>query len=226
MPAADPARIAARVAEVRAGIAAACSRSGRDAAAVTLIAVTKSQGPEALPALRSAGVRDFGENRIDHLQSMLSHAEPGDRWHYIGRIQGRQLPQIAPVATALHSLCDPGHIDRLARICVERGLRLPVYLQVNTSGEAAKAGLPPDEAVEAAGRIRACPGLDLVGLMTMAPELGEVADAGAVRACFAAVRALAGRTGVQGLSMGMSGDYQIAVEEGATVVRVGSHLFA
>lgn len=218
-------RIAEQVAAVRADIAAACARSGRDPAAVALIAVTKSQGPEVLPALRAAGIRDFGENRIDHLEHMRLHAEAGDRWHYIGRVQGRQLPSIAPHVQALHSLCDAGHIDRLGRICADRGLRLPVYLQVNASGEPAKAGLPPSRLPEAMAQVRACPGLDLLGLMTMAPELDVCAGAEVVRACFASLRALATAAGLSGLSMGMSGDFAIAVEEGATAVRIGGRLF-
>lgn len=222
----DPSRIAAQVAAVRAEIAAACARAGRDPAAVALIAVTKSQGPEVLSALRAAGVRDFGENRIDHLELMRARAEPGDRWHYIGRVQGRQLAAIAPQVHALHSLCDPGHIDRLGRACAERGLRLPVYLQANTSGEAAKAGLPPAEVPAAIARVRSHPGLVLAGLMTMAPELDGTADPAPVRACFAALRGLAAAAGLAGLSMGMSGDFPIAVAEGATAVRVGSRLFA
>lgn len=221
----DPVRIAARVAEVRAEIVDACRRSGRDPAGVALVAVTKNQEPAVLPALRAAGVRDFGENRVDHLALMQAHALPGDRWHYIGRVQGRQLPQIAPVVQALHSLCDPGHVDRLSRTCVEQGVGLPVYLQANTSGEAAKAGLSPLEVPALVDVVRSKPGLDLVGLMCMAPELGEIADAGMVRTCFADLRALALASGLSGLSMGMSGDFQIAIEEGATVVRVGSRLF-
>lgn len=226
MPAPDPIRIAARVAEVRAEMAAACLAAGRQPDEVTLIAVTKSQGPEVLPALRAAGIRDFGENRVDHLDLMRAQALPGDRWHYIGRVQGRQLPQIAPVAYALHSLCDPDHIDRLARACATQEVRLPVYLQVNASGEAAKAGLPPEAVPATVRRLRALPEIDLLGLMTMAPELGEVADPATVRACFARLRTLARAESLPGLSMGMSGDFAIAIAEGATCVRVGSRLFA
>ena len=223
----DASRIATNVEAVRADIAAACQRAGRDPATVTLMAVTKSQGPEVLPALRAAGVRDFGENRVDHLQAMRLAAERGDRWHYIGRVQGRQLPQIAPSAHALHSLCDADHIERLARACAAGGLTLPVYLQVNASGETAKAGLAPADLPAAIARVRALPVLNLVGLMTMAPEMDEhAADASQIRACFASLAKLATAAGLSGLSMGMSGDFPIAVEEGATVVRVGSRLFA
>jgi PLP dependent protein len=222
----DPQRIAARVAEVREEMRAACVRVGRDPASVSLMAVTKNQEPAVLPALRQAGIRDFGENRLDHLDRMRTAGEPGDRWHYIGRVQRRQLPHIAPHVHALHSLCDPGHVDRLARACAEIGVRLPVFLQVNTSGEQAKAGLTPAEAPLVLQQARAHAGLHPVGLMTMAPELGEIAAASTVRACFAQLRQLANTWSLPELSMGMSGDFTIAIEEGATVVRVGSRLFA
>lgn len=221
----DPQRIAANVAAVRQEIAAACAVAGREPASVTVIAVTKTQGPEILPALREAGIRDFGENRIEHLHEMVTHAQPGDRWHYIGRVQSRQLAKLAPLVHALHSLCDPDHVERLARSCIQSGLRLPVYLQVNTSGEAAKAGLAPEGLPALLAAVRAQPALEALGLMTMAPDQEAHADAAAVRACFARLRALAVANGLPGLSMGMSGDFAIAVAEGATVVRVGSRLF-
>jgi pyridoxal phosphate enzyme (YggS family) len=222
----DPLRIAANVASVRREIAEACARRGRDPAGVTLIAVTKNQTPDVLDALRQAGIRDFGENRIEHLLEMLAHRQPGDRWHYIGRVQGRQLAKLAPLVDTLHSLCDPDHVDRLARPCIQAGRRLPVYVQVNASGEPAKAGIDPPGLPALLSAIRAQPALETVGLMTMAPELGTHADAATVRACFARLHGLAAENGLAGLSMGMSGDLAIAIEEGATVVRVGSRLFA
>lgn len=221
----DPVRIAARVAEVRAEIAAACARVGRDPAGVRLVAVTKTQEADVLPALRAAGVRDFGENRIEHLAAMRLAAEAGDRWHFIGRVQGRQLPRVAELAHELHSLCDPDHVGRLARACTAQGRSLPVHLQINTSGEASKAGVAPETLPTLLALARSS-GLAVVGLMTMAPELGVHADATQVRACFARLRGLAQAHGLASLSMGMSGDLGLAVEEGATVVRVGSRLFA
>lgn len=218
--------IAANVAAVRAEIAAACARCGRDPDSVTLVAVTKNQGPDALPALRAAGVRDFGENRVEHLETMLPAALPGDAWHYIGRIQGRQLAKIAPHAAVLHSLCEADHVGRLARALAAAGRRLPVYLQANTSGEVAKAGAEPDVLPALIGQVRGQPELELRGLMTMAPDLSSDADPGQVRACFARLRELAREHGLSGLSMGMSGDFAIAIEEGATVIRVGTRLFA
>lgn len=220
------ARIAANVAAVRAEIAAACQRCGRDPATVTLVAVTKNQGPEVLPALRAAGILDFGENRCDHLAEMLVATAPGDRWHFIGRVQGRQLARIAPSAALLHSLCESDHIGRLDRACAALGRRLPVLVQVNTSGETAKAGLAPSELGAFLAQVRSAANLELAGLMTMAPELRVGVDPGVVRDSFARLRVLAAAEGVAGLSMGMSGDFAIAIEEGATIVRIGSRLFA
>lgn len=219
-------RIAANLAAVRAEIAAACARCGRDPASVTVVAVTKNQGPEVLPALRAAGIRDFGENRSDHLGDMLAATAAGDRWHFIGRVQGRQLARIAPQVAVLHSLCEPDHIGRLDRACAASGRRLPVLIQVNTSGEAAKAGLAPAELAGFLAQVRAAANLEAIGLMTMAPELRTTTDPGVVRTCFAALRVLAASQGVGGLSMGMSGDFAVAIEEGATIVRIGSRLFA
>lgn len=221
--------IAARLAEVRAELAAACARRGRDPGAVAIIAVTKNQEPAALDELRAAGLRDFGENRIEHLLRMRAASVAGDRWHFIGRIQGRQLAALVGLCDVLHSLASPDHVVRLARACREGGRRLPVYIQVNASGEASKSGVAPADLPDLLARVRAeADALEPLGLMTMAPEIrsGTAAEIAAVRACFAAVSALASTCGLAGLSMGMSGDAAIAAEEGATTVRIGSRLFA
>lgn len=219
--------IGANVAAVRGEIAAACARSGREAGAVRLIAVTKSVGPETLAALVAAGVMDAGENRVEHLAAMRAAAPPSLDFHYIGRVQSRQLGDVVGACVALHSLCDLGHLPRLERLCAERGARIEAFIQVNTSGEAAKAGLAPHELDAFLGAARAIAGVTVVGLMTMAPELAHGhADPAAVRACFRELARLARERGLPRLSMGMSQDFAIAVEEGATDVRVGTRLFA
>ncbi len=221
--------IASNLAAVRAEIAAACQGAGRDPATVRLIAVTKSQGPEVLPRLAAAGVLDYGENRVDHLELMVANAPAGARFHAIGRIQGRQLADTVRLAQCLHSLCDPGHVDRFAKAIAAAGFtaerRYPVFVQVNTSGESAKAGLPPDALPAMLDRLRAIPACVVEGLMTMAPDLAGNADESGVRRCFAACRELAARHGLKRLSMGMSGDFALAVAEGATEIRVGTRLF-
>jgi pyridoxal phosphate enzyme (YggS family) len=223
MPA-DPAAIA----RVQAAIAAACRDAGRDPATVRLIAVTKSQEPPVLAALMACGIADFGENRLDHLAAMRAAAPPGARFHAIGRVQGRQLQELVAHCAELHSLCDPGHLDRFARSLAEAGFTathcFPVYVQVNTSGEASKAGLQPDALPAFLDRLRAIVGCRVQGLMTMAPDVAGT-DPATVRRCFARCRALADRHGLTRLSMGMSSDFALAIAEGATDVRIGSLLF-
>lgn len=225
MPDADPisARIAGNVAAVRAEIAAACTRAGRDFAGVRLIAVTKSQGPAVLPALAAAGITDIGENRADHQALMRAALPPGIRVHAIGRVQGRQFAELVPISDALHSLASLDHVPRLVRACAGRGTPFPVFLQVNASGEAAKAGLAPKELPRLLAAVQAESALDPVGLMTMAEE---DMDEAALRRCFRTLRALAQEHGLARLSMGMSQDFPIAIEEGATDIRVGTRLFA
>ena len=215
-------RIAANVAAVRREIAAACARVGRDPLAVRLIAVTKAQGPEVLAPLAAAGIRDAGENRLEHHEAMRSAADGLDlAFHAIGRVQGRQLAKLAPLSACLHGLCEIDHVERLARAC--SGRRFPVFLQVNASGEAAKAGAEPERLPELLAAVRTQASLEAVGLMTMAPEGAAEAD---LRACFRRLRGLADAHGLPRLSMGMSQDFTVAVEEGATDVRIGTRLFA
>ncbi len=214
--------IAHQVAAVRLEIAAACARVQRDPQDVRLIAVTKSQGPEVLAPLAASGIFDLGENRWEHQAEMVAQAQPGQRFHAIGRVQGRQLGKLAPMSVALHSLCEPDHLLRLEQACAPADRHLEVFLQVNTSGEAAKAGLAPKSLAEVADLCRRQPHLHLVGLMTMAPE---GADETGLRACFRRLRECAHREGLARLSMGMSQDFTMAIEEGATDIRIGTRLF-
>lgn len=217
--------LATNLKEIREEVSAACATARRDPATIRIIAVTKNQGVEVLPRLIAAGLCDLGENRIDHLQMMHASAPPDLRFHAIGRVQGRQLAKLAPLCCALHSLCDYDHIPRLGRACTALGQPIEVFLQVNTSGEAAKAGLTPEELPRAVDAVRAQAHLSLVGLMTMAPELEEGADPALVRRTFARCRELADRHGLARLSMGMSQDFPLAILEGATEIRIGSRLF-
>lgn len=220
-------RITANLAEVRALIVATCRQHGRDPQGVRLIAVTKEQAPEVLAALASAGVVELGENRIDHLETMHVAAPNGSRFHFIGRVQGRQLPKLAPLCVAIHSLCDADHITRLGRACTESGRRIEVFIQVNVADDAAKAGVPLADLAKRIDLARQTSGLEIVGLMTMAPlsPEGGQADEGTIRRCFAALRSLAERHHLPRLSMGMSEDFVHAVAEGATDLRIGSRLF-
>jgi hypothetical protein len=220
-------RLTANLAGIRAQIADACARHGRDPQGVRLLAVTKQQGPEVLAPLVAAGVHDFGENRVDHLETMCAGAPAMARFHFIGRVQGRQLAKIAPHCIAIHSLCEADHIGRLGRACVARGRRIETFLQVNVADDDAKAGIAPADLSARLDLARATPGLHVVGLMTMAPlaPQGGQADETTIRRCFFRLRTLAERHGLPRLSMGMSEDFPLAIAEGATDVRIGSRLF-
>lgn len=224
MPEAGIAAIAARVAQVRDAIAAACARAGRQPGEVRLIAVTKAGTAAVLPALAAAGIRDFGENRLEHLALMRASAPPAAVFHAIGRIQSRQLAELVDLCEVLHSLCDEGHILRLERVLAAAGRRLPVFLQVNVADDAAKAGVSVPELPRRLALARAQPHLEVLGLMTIAPLVGGASDQAAARRAFAALRELAQRHGLARLSMGMSDDFPAAVEEGATDVRIGRAL--
>jgi pyridoxal phosphate enzyme (YggS family) len=218
--------IAGNIRAVRDLIAKACQRRGRSPDQVRLIAVTKEQEPGVMNELAKAGVLDFGENRLDHLETMRLYAKPGAQFHAIGRIQSRQVPMLASFADCIHSLCEVHHIQQLNGECKKRNRRLPVFLQINVSGEASKAGVAPAELPKLLEAIRAAPALTAVGLMTMAPALATGVGADVIRKCFSDLRELAHRCHLPRLSMGMSDDFEIAVEEGATDLRIGRRLFA
>ncbi len=204
-------------------VAAAAERAGRAADSVRIVAVTKDASDAALLTVYAAGARDFGENRADSLAGRAGRL-PGDiRWHFIGRLQGNKVKVVRPIVHLLHSL------DRsaLAAYWSEDAATVPAALvQVNVSGEPQKAGVASaDTARLVAEALRA--GIDVRGLMTVPPIVDDPADS---RRHFAALRNLRDR--LQGefptlreLSMGMTDDYEVAVEEGATILRVGRAIF-
>lgn len=225
-------------------IAAAAERSGRDTAAVRIVAVTKGHPPEAVEAVLGAGLADVGENRVEELEEKAPAFQArGVRWHMIGHVQSRKAARAARLAGLLHSVDSLRLAGRLSRAAEGAGKRLPVLVQVNASGEAAKGGFlvvgPPGsasteaqgsastEVLERIAEIAALPGLRPVGLMTMAPF---TSDDSVVRATFRRTRELLeSASGIEGfdgreLSMGMSNDYETAVEEGSTMVRLGTTL--
>lgn len=220
--------IADNVTTVRQRIAAAAASSGRGPADIRLIAVTKLQDPGVLAQLAALGVHDYGENRLDHLEEMRVHTPPDSRFHYIGRVQSRQFSGIVPACVSLHSLAEERHVTKLANACRRAERRLPVFVQVDTAGEEQKAGVAPADLPRMLDTVRqADDALELLGLMCMAPDRGLPGiDDDRIRHCFARLRELAEDNHCQRLSMGMSGDYEIAISEGATDVRIGSTLFA
>jgi PLP dependent protein len=217
--------LAERLAETRARIAAAAARGNGQQ--VTLVAVTKSHGADAVRAVQALGVTDVGENRVQEALPKMDEAGGGLRWHLIGHLQRNKARAVDRFAL-VHSIDSTRLADAVASVGRERGRPVPVLVQVNVSGEATKGGFEPGELDAAAGHIAALEGLQVQGVMTMAPF--EAPEA-VLRATFSGARAAletvrrAGLVDARELSMGMSGDYEIAVEEGATIVRLGTVLF-
>ena len=211
----DTGAIAARVAEVRDRIDAAARAAGRDPQDVRLVAATKTQPVEAVRAVVAAGVVDVGENRAQELVAKApALADTDAAWHFIGRLQRNKVNQLAPWVRWWQSVDRAELVDALAvRVAGAR-----ILVEVNVAGEAQKGGCAPADASVLVDRARAG-GLEPVGLMTVAPAAGDP------RPTFAALRALAARLGLAELSMGMTGDYEAAIAEGATVVRLGTALF-
>jgi len=201
------------VASVRARIDSAAVRAARDPSEVTLVAATKTVDPELVRAVVAAGVPDVGENRAQELLEKAPVID-GARWHFVGTLQRNKVRALTPWIVCWHS------VDRDA-LGVEIARRTPgarVLVEVNVAQEARKGGCAPSEAPALVDAFRGY-GLHVEGLMTVPPAEGDP------RRWFAALRELATRLGLSELSMGMSGDFEVAVEEGATMVRVGRALF-
>lgn len=231
------------IARVRAEIAAACARVGRDPAEVHLLAVTKYAGLDVVPELLAAGVTDLGENRVQQLAARAANCEPpcfgwpptsaaagGPRWHMIGHLQRNKIRALLPHCRILHALDSVRLADALATHAAELGVTVDVFVELNVAGELSKTGAPPADLPALVAAVRRHPQLRLRGLMTMTPYDENPEHS---RPCFAALRGLLAELRAGGmvdancrhLSMGMSQDYVVAVEEGATFVRVGSALF-
>jgi pyridoxal phosphate enzyme (YggS family) len=217
-----------RLAAVRGRIAAAARRAGRSPDAVTLVAVSKTVTPEVAAEAVALGAVDLGESRPQELWKKAA-AVPAARWHLIGHLQRNKLDRTVPLVSLVHSVDSERLLDALAAFGRGRGAPVPVLLEVNCSREAAKGGLDPAALPALGDTLVSRAGLDVRGLMTMAAYSD---DPEAARPTFAELRRLRddlrARTGLAlpDLSMGMSGDFEVGVEEGATYVRVGSTLFA
>lgn len=213
-----------RLAAVRARIAAACEGVGRDPAGVRLVAVCKTHPPERVREAYEAGQRDFGEN---YVQEMLAKAEaladlPELRWRFIGHLQRNKAKDVVSVGAAVETVDSVRLADALARRAEAAGRRLETLLQVNVGGEAQKSGCPPEQVPALVEAVRARDALELRGLMTVPPLGGQAA---ASRPHFRRLRELAAAHDLPELSMGMTHDLEVAVEEGATIVRVGTAIF-
>ncbi len=223
------ARIAANYARITGRIEEACRRAGRPAEDVRLVAVTKSAEIGWIEALLALGVRDLGESRPQQLCERALLVDKPVAWHLIGHLQRNKVRKVLAVSAWIHSVDTLPLLQRIDEIAGELGVRPRLLLEVNVSGETAKQGFEPEELAAAWPVLSAVSHVEIAGLMTMAPwtESPEAA-----RPVFAGLRTLRDRLrgirpsiALPELSMGMSGDFDVAVEEGATLVRVGTSLF-
>jgi hypothetical protein len=223
--------IAARVREVRDRIAAAAARAGRDPARITLVAVTKTFPPEVVRAAVAAGVTDIGENRVQEAVPKIEAVGRGVHWHLVGHLQTNKAKLALQHFDWIHSLDSLRLAEALQKAAAAAGREaIPVLVEVNLGGEASKAGVPEPDLLPLLRALAPLSRVRVEGLMAI-PPFQE--DPGAVRPHFARLRALAEKARTEGLphlrmdqlSMGMSHDFEVAVEEGATMVRIGTAIF-
>ncbi|MSQ33329.1 MAG: YggS family pyridoxal phosphate-dependent enzyme [Dehalococcoidia bacterium] len=214
--------IAERVASIQGRIAAACARAARDPRGVTLVAVSKTFPPAAIAEAYRAGLRHFGENRVQEAQEkapQVSALGATPVWHLIGHLQTNKARAAAGLFAIIHSVDSVRNAEALSRYA--QGT-LPVFLEVNVAGEANKSGVAPEDARSLWKAVQGLAHIPVLGLMTVAPL---AADPEAVRPVFRRLRELRDDLGLAGLSMGMTDDFEVAIEEGATHVRIGRAIF-
>jgi len=217
-----PERIESNLAEVRRRIAEAAERSGRTEDAVRMIAVTKTVGIEEARLLHQFGVKELGENRLDTARPKIEALAAGIVWHMIGTVQRRKARDIVPLFDWVDSIDRVALAEALEKQCRDQDKFLPILIEVNVSGETSKHGFTPDTLPPALGQMARFEHLNVQGLMTMAPLVDDPED---TRPVFARLRELGDLHGLPELSMGMTNDFEVAIEEGATQVRIGSALF-
>ena len=221
-------------------ITAACQKAGRDPAEIALVAVTKTQPPHVIQAAYGLGLKHFGENRVEEAEGKTADLPSGITWHMIGHIQSRKARRVVSTFDIVHSVDSVKLARRLSNLCADRAKPLPILLECNVSGEASKYGFSAStwsssEATRASlsatiDEIVALPHLQVQGLMTMAPIVPNPEQA---RPVFATLRGLRDELAQvfpqvdwTHLSMGMTDDFEVAIEEGATMIRVGRAIFA
>jgi pyridoxal phosphate enzyme (YggS family) len=242
--------LAQNVERVQERIARACARAGRSPAGVTLVAVSKTFSAEAIAEAYHLGLRDFGENRVEEAERKIPNvkcqisnlqaiesASPQSlvTWHLVGHLQSRKAREAVGLFDVIHSVDSVKLADKLSRLCAEAGRVMPILLECNVSGEEAKYGFRVVTAVDKARwmaeveAILALPGVRVEGLMTVAPIVADAEDARPVFRTLRELRdELAARfpqVGWRHLSMGMTDDFEVAIEEGATLVRIGRAIF-
>ena len=214
--------VAANIAAVRARIAHAAEQAGRDAGEITLVGISKMHSAASVRAAFDAGLRDFGENRLQEASAKIDELRAANvlpRWHLVGHLQRNKVAAAVDRFDILHSIDS----IRVAEAINERAaIPVRVLIEVNIGGEASKLGVAPAEASALAANIAKMRQLDLIGLMTVAPRVDDPED---VRPVFRRLRELRDAIGLRELSMGMTDDFEVAVSEGSTLVRVGRAIF-
>jgi PLP dependent protein len=217
----------ARLERVTRALEAAASAGGRDPSSVRLVAVSKSFGADRISEALEAGVTDFGENRAQELAHKAAALGAGPRWHFVGHLQTNKVRLVAGRVELIHSLDTRGLADALERRAAALEVVQEVLIEVNISGEPQKHGAEPAGLVELAEAVSSLRHLRLKGLMTIPPRPRSPEDSRPFYRRLATLGAdvAAATEGATELSMGMSGDFEVAVQEGATLVRVGEALF-
>lgn len=222
--------ISANLQEITGRIAAAARAAGREPASVRLVAVSKTRPAEDVREAYRAGQAIFGENYVQELTGKAAGMDIPVEWHFIGHLQSNKVRQIAGLVTMIHSVDRLSLAEEISRQWGRIGATCDILVQVNISGEATKSGTTEEEALQLVRAIAALPHVRIKGLMTMPPFFD---DPEAARPFFAALRQLSGTIAAADipgvtmaeLSMGMSGDFEAAIQEGATLVRVGTSIF-
>lgn len=223
-------RIAEHIAALQSRIRGACERSGRNPEQVRLVAVSKTRPATDVDAAAAAGQLIFGENYVQELVAKVVAVSRPVEWHLIGHLQSNKVRQIAGLVSMIHSVDRASLAEEINRQWGRLGAVCPVLVQVNVAGEASKSGTTADDALALVRRVAQLPHLQVRGLMTMPPFFDDPEGA---RPYFRALRQLSERIRQEAiprvemheLSMGMSGDFEVAIEEGATLVRIGTAIF-
>jgi len=210
-----------RIRSVESRIAAACERAGRRREDVLLIAVSKTFPADAVEAALHAGITDVGENRVQEARDKKPDVQSPGRWHLIGHLQSNKAKDAVRLFDVIHTVDSIALGEKIARAAEGAGKRQEILIEVNVGREEQKAGVLPENVGALVDELNAMPSLHLRGLMAIPPFL----EAEAMRPYFRALRELRDEVGVEHLSMGMSDDFEVAIEEGSTMVRVGRAIF-
>ena len=219
-----------KLSQVEKNIEAACKRAGRDRSEVTLIAVSKTKPIEAIQEIYDLGARDFGENKVQELCAKAGELPEDIKWHLIGHLQRNKVRQVIDHTVLIHSVDSYRLAEEINIQAIKRKIVMPVLIEVNIAGEDSKFGVRAEETEQLVREVAELPNVRIKGLMTIAPYVVDPEDN---RDYFRKIRQLAvdiknkniDNISMDVLSMGMTGDYEVAIEEGATMIRVGTGIF-